>query len=203
MLLTENGADNSAQQLTVSGYENAELAYPTWYANGLTLLVTNYTNNQPKLLKVNINSLQSQELTYQGYWSGMGTVNLVNDEIIAYGGQSESSGIYNQNNNKICMQIGDNTPFVFSDPAEGAIGRAPWFCNDGQLMAFEAMSGQGKLQIFIKSVDLSNRNTPIIPVGNGNFAAQHAKFSPDGSQLVWVQNDNQGRSRIYLGTIDY
>ncbi|WP_298507707.1 hypothetical protein [uncultured Kordia sp.] len=203
MLLDENGANNSAQQLTVTGYAKAELFYPAWYANEPKLLVTDYSNQQPKLLKVNINSLQSKELTYKGYWSGMGTVNPVDSDLIAYAGQPITSGGYNQQNNKVYLQNGNNKPIIFSSPAKNVNGRAPWFSSDGRVMAFESQSGKTPLQIFLKRVDLSKPSTPMIPVSNLNFAAQHAKFSPDSSRLVWAQNDGEGRSRIFMGTIVY
>ena len=70
-------------------------------------------------------------------------------------------------------------------------------------MAFESKSPSTNLRIYVKRVDLNNPNLPIIPVSNPEFPAQHAKFSPDGSKLVWAQNDNQGRSQIFMGTVVY
>ncbi len=200
MLLDENGVDNSATHLTVPGYKNAELSYPAWYPNELALLMTNYSKLE--LLKVNMNSLDAKVLTSDAYWSGMGTVNQVDSNMIAFAGQPAGSGKYNQQINKILLQVSNNTPVIFSDPAKGAIGRAPWFNPNGSVMAFEANSTQQKLQIFIREVDVNNpQSPPIIPVSNPKFAAQHAKFSPDGSKMVWAQNDGKGRSQIYMGTL--
>lgn len=202
MLLDENGVNNSAKHLIVPGYKDSELSYPAWYPNELALLMTNYS--QLELLKVNINSLGSNVLTSSKYWSGMGTVNEAESKIIAFAGQPAGSGKYNQKINKILLQVGTNTPVVFSDPVKGTIGRAPWFNPNGTVMAFEAYSNSQKLQIFIRKVDLLNPQSPsIIPVSNPKFGAQHAKFSPDGSKMVWAQNDGEGRSQIYMGKIVY
>ncbi|MBC8754353.1 PD40 domain-containing protein [Kordia sp. YSTF-M3] len=199
MLLDENGADNSATHLTVPGYQDAQLSYPAWYPNEPALLMTNYS--QLELLKVNIISLKSSVLTPNNYWSGMGTLNRANPKIIAYAGQTKGSGAYHQKINKVLLQVGQNNPVVFSDPAKGTIGRTPWFSPDGNIMAFEAYSTQPKLQIFLKKVDLANPNTPIIHVKGPSSPAQHPKFSPDGSRLVWAQNDGQGKTQIYMGTV--
>lgn len=200
MLLDENGANNSATHLSVPGFQDSELSYPAWYPNELSLLMTNYS--QLQLIKVNINTLKSSVLTTPKYWSGMGTVNQAKPSMIAYAGQSAGSGKYNQDNNRVLLQVGNNTPVVFSDPAQGKIGRAPWFSNDGSIMAFEAISPKGKLQIFIRKVDQENpQSTPIISVSNSNFAAQHAKFSRDGSRIVWAQNNEKGGAQIYMGTV--
>jgi Tol biopolymer transport system component len=200
MLLDENGANNSATHLTVPGYQDAQLSYPAWYPNELALLMTNYS--QLQLLKVNINSLASDVLTSKQTWSGMGTVNEADSNIIAFAGQPAGSGKYDQQINKVLLQVGTDAPMVFSDPAKGAIGRAPWFSPDGKIMAFEAYSTPPKLQIFLRQVDAINpQSQPIIPVSDPNYGAQHAKFSRDGSKLVWAQNDNEGRSQIYMGTI--
>ncbi|QHI37215.1 Protein TolB [Kordia antarctica] len=200
MLLDENGANNSATHLSVSGYEQSQLSYPAWYPNELSLLMTNYS--QLQLLKVDITTLESSVLTSSEYWSGMGTVNQNDSSMIAFAGQPKGSGKYNQQINRVLLQVGNNTPVVFSDPAQGKIGRAPWFSNDGNIMAFEAISPKGKLQIFIRKVDQENpQSTPIISVSNSNFAAQHAKFSRDGSQIVWAQNNEKGGAQIYMGTV--
>lgn len=203
MLLSEYSTNGTALQLPVPGYEKAELFYPTWYANKDILLATDYSNQQPKLIKIDIGTLKIKELTYQGFWSGMGTVSPTNSAVIAYAGQPVTSGGYNQQNNKVYLQNGNSKPVVFSDPAVDVNGRAPWFNNDGLVMAFESKTGENPLQIFLKRVDSNNPNTPAIPVSDPNFAAQHAKFSSDGSKLVWAQNDNIGRTQIYMGTILY
>jgi len=205
MLLDENGANNSAKHLFVPDFQECQLSYPAWLSNELVLLMTNYS--QLQLLKASIVTGECSVVSNSAYWSGMGTVNPKNPQIIAYAGQPKGSGKYDQTKNRVLLQVGQNDPVVFSDPAQHKIGRAPWFNPDGTVMAFEAKSDQDKLQIFIKSVDLSNLDTPIIQVSNPNFAAQHAKFSPDGSQLVWAQNNGktkgEERSQIFIGTVEY
>ncbi|EDP97202.1 PD40 domain-containing protein [Kordia algicida OT-1] len=203
MLLSDYSPNNTALRLPVIGYQNAELYYPTWYADENILLVTDYSNQQPKLLKIDIDTLHPEVVTYDGFWSGMGTVNPVNTDIIAYAGQPITSKGYNQQYNKVYLQNGNNEPILFSETIPGVNGRAPWFSNDGLVMAFESQSETTNLQIFLKSVDLENPNTPIIPVSDPEFPAQHAKFSPDGSKLVWAQNYNSKKSQIFMGTIEY
>ncbi|MFK7750076.1 MAG: hypothetical protein AB8B65_16915 [Kordia sp.] len=201
MLLDENGMNNSATHLIVPGYEKAQLSYPAWYANEMTLLITDYSNNDPKLLKFDINSAQSEKLTYPDFWSGMGTVNPVVSTLIAYAGQRVKSKGYYQKKNKVYIQNGYSEPIVFSNPADDVDGRTPWFSNDGRILAFESKTEQTNLQIFLKKVDLTNPNTPIIHVDGPSLAAAHPKFSRDGSLIVWAQNNEQGGSQIYMGTI--
>lgn len=201
MLLDENGADNSATHLVVPGYKDAQLSYPAWYANEKVLLITDYSNNQPKLLKVNIDTLQSEKLTYPGFCSGMGTVNYVDSNLIAYAGQAVNSNGYHQKKNKVYIQNGNSKPAIFSDPTPHVDGRTPWFSNDGRIMAFESKSETTNLQIFLKKVDLKNLNTPIIHVKGPIHPAEHPKFSPDSSRIVWAQKNTQGGIQIYMGTI--
>ncbi len=205
MLLSEYSPNNTALQLPILGdYKNAELYYPTWYNNEQAILVTDYSNQQPKLLKIMLNTLRPEILTYEGFWSGMGTFNPANTSVIAYAGQPVTADGYNQQNNKVYLQNGNTIPVQFSPEEIPAVnGRAPWFSNDGQWMAYESKSETTNLRIFLKSVDPIHLNTPGIPVSDEKFNAQHAKFSPDGSKLVWAQSDNQGRIQIYMGTIIY
>lgn len=200
MLLDENGADNSAIQLEVNGYKKARLSYPAWYPNEPTLLITNYSKYE--LLKVNINSLNAQVLTdAANYLSGMGTVNPIVPRVIAFAGQPVGPEKYDQKNNKVLLQVGNDAPMVFSELTEN-IGRAPWFSPDGSIIAFEAHSIYNNLQICMKKVDVVNpQSHPIIPISDAKCNAQHAKFSPDGSKLVWAQSDGHKRSQIYMAII--
>lgn len=211
MLLDENGANNSAQQLFVPDFQECELSYPAWCPNELNLLLTNYT--QLQLLKASIVTGESSVVTSSNYWSGMGTVNPTNRQNIAFAGQPKGSGAYDQQKNRVLLQVGQNDPVVFSDPGDEKIGRAPWFSPDGTVMAFEAHPADAKkdskkLQIFIRKIDLQNpQSTPIIPVSDKTYAAQHAKFSPDGSKLVWAQNNGKTKekaaSQLFMGTVEY
>lgn len=205
MLLDEGGSNNSAIHLVVQNYEDSILSYPAWYANEESLLITNYSKFQ--LIKASINnSYPANVVTPDTFWSGMGTVSPVDDQLLAYAGQPATKGRYNQKINKVMIQDGNgNNPTVFSSKLPKTIGRTPWFNPDGTVMAFEHHSETNPdlLQICLKQIGKPPYNDPIVLVSNPNQDAEHPKFSPDGTKLVWMQNTAPNKFQIFIGTIEY
>ena len=203
MLLDASGASNSVKELIIQGYQaNTRLSYPAWYPNESSLLITDY--NALALLKATTEGEFLGVVSSGTKWSGMGTVSTVNPHTIAYAGQPlGTSGGYNQNINQIWIQHAGGFPAVFSSKEKDAIGRAPWFGPQGNMMAFEARSNgvMGNMRIFIKEVGKPPYDTAAIPVSNPLHPSQHAKFSPDGTKVVWAENTAKGKAQIYIGTI--
>lgn len=202
MLLTENGAADSARELIVNGYQaNTRLSYPAWYANESSLLISDY--NALALVKATTDGEFLGVVSSGTKWAGMGTVSAANSNILAYAGQPVSTNGYNQSVNKIWIQAPGGFPMVFSNKAEATIGRAPWFGPQGKMMAFEARSHGvlGNMQIFIKEIGTYPFNERAIPVSDPLHSSQHAKFSPDGKKMVWAQQTAIGKAQIYMGTI--
>ncbi len=202
MLLDAGGAPNSAQELTIQGYQaNIRLSYPAWYGNEMALLITDY--NALNLIKATTHGEFLGIVSSATKWSGMGTVSSLNRNVIAYAGQSMSANGYNQNVNQIWIQTPGRAPALFSSKDKGTIGRAPWISPDGKMIAFEALSNgtSGNMQIFLKQITNAPYDQPIVSVSNANNPSQHAKFSPDGTKLVWMQTTAPGKTQIFLGTI--
>lgn len=202
MLLDENGAPNSARELNIKGYQaNIKLSYPAWYANEMALLITDYGGLS--LLKATTDGEFMGVVSSRTKWAGMGTVSALHPNTIAYAGQSINSNGYDQNVNKIWIEQPGRPPAVFSDKANKTIGRGPWFSPDGTLMAFEAMAygAYGNLQIFLKEVGAPPYNDNALPVSDAAYSSLHAKFSPDGTKLVWMQQITREKAQIYMGTI--
>jgi len=203
MLLSEGGENGSANFMGVEGFVGDTLSYPAWHPNGNVLQITNYSSKE--LIRANLNGKYKRTLTPTNMWAGMGTLNSKNPAMIAYAGQPvKQNGSYNQDINQVWLQNGNDDPILFSSDAPGAIGRAPWFSPEGDVIAFEAYANgaTGKMQIFLRAID-SLADSPIIPVSNPNQGSQHAKFSPDGSKLVWAQNTGPGKTQIYMADIEY
>lgn len=206
MLLDAGGVSNSAKELIIKGYQaNIKLSYPAWYASSNadeeTLLITDY--NALNLIKATTHGEFLGVVSSGTKWSGMGTVSAISPNVIAYAGQSISTEGYDQNVNQIWIQRVGAAPTLFSSKERDTIGRAPWISPDGSIMAFEALSNgsSGNMQIFLKQIGKSPYNDPIISVSDATHPSQHAKFSPDGTKLVWMQTTARGKTQIFMGTI--
>lgn len=200
MLLSPGGAPNSAKKITTPGYQDAILSYPAWFADGKSLLLTNYSKYE--LLKYELATNDIWTLTPELFMAGMGSICPTNSNLFAFAGQPRKI-TYNQNINQIWIQDGFNDPELFSSDEKGAIGRAPWFSPDGTVMAFEAKGDNGRLQIFLKHIAIPYQSLNAVQVSSAQLYAQHAKFSPDGKTLVWAQQTSESCSQIFCGTINY
>jgi len=203
--LLEPGAEpNSATQLLVKNHEKNALSYPAWFADGESLLISNYSNLQ--LIKVNLANHDVWTLTPELFSSGMGTVSATNSNLIAFAGQPRTDQPYNQNINQIWIQDGFNDPVLFSSDEKNAIGRAPWFSQDGAFIAYEALDASGLMQIYIKSVAQPYNQVSAVQVSlvtEKGMYAQHGKFSPDGKTIIWAQQTSKNCSQIYAASITY
>ncbi|MEP0264620.1 hypothetical protein [Dokdonia sp.] len=199
MLLDENGKSNSARELSIQGYQaNISLSYPAWYANEMALLITDYKGLS--LIKATTDGVFLGVVSSRTKWAGMGTVSALHPTTIAYAGQSINSTGYDQSINQIWIERATSPPALFS--SKSTIGRGPWFSPDGKIMAYEGTDGlSNNLQIFLQEVGEFPYNNKAIPVSAITNNSLHAKFSPDGTKLVWAQHTAQGKSQIYIATI--
>jgi Tol biopolymer transport system component len=130
----------------------------------------------------------------------MGAVSAIDSNTIAYAGQSINNTGYNQSVNQIWIEQASGHPALFSSKA--TIGRGPWFSPDGKVMAYEGTDGlSNKLQIFLQEIGKFPYNNKAIPVSAITHNSLHAKFSPDGTKLVWMQQISREKTQIYMGTI--
>lgn len=185
------------QEFAVRGYGESDLSYPAWYPNSTDLLIANYS--ELKLIKVSLGGDFLGTLTNAGYFSGMGTVNHSNTDIIAYAGQViPKNRKYDQGINQIWIQDGGNPPQLFSPMGKGQIGRAPWFTPDGGYLGFENYDENHVMQIWMKPVLEPYEDQPVSQISFGSVVSQHVKFSPDGLTAVWAQGP-----QIYAADLTY
>lgn len=199
MLLDVNQKDKQATWLKINGLERAELSYPVWYPGTDNLMLANYTNNQ--LLKVSSQGDFICELTPDVFRTGMGCINPQEPDIIAFAGQPRTLEPYNQKINQIWIQLGESDPELFSSDSSGAIGRAPWFHPNGTYMVYEALGKTNTMQIFLKRIKTPYTKIEAVRVSDAQCYAQHAKFSPDGTQISWAEKTANNRCQIVIADV--
>ena len=189
---------SSAPNTPIAGTSN--MTYPTWYPDAATLAVYNNRAHQPEALpiprtsKMNLRcTVLEQVLANDSVWAGFPSVNQTNSNLIAFAGQvAQSGGSYNQDKNYIWLTDTSTTPHTVRTLAPGAPtnkfdpnyqGRAPWYSPDGKWIAFESnrFNSSGLYSIFIQVADGSK---PAVRVTDPRWNANHAKWYPNGTELV-------------------
>jgi Tol biopolymer transport system component len=157
------------------------LEYPTWYPDGGSVAITDYTKLQ--LLRVDVETGAQTPLTDPSVvLTGMSSASPGTGNPLAFAGQPAGQP-YNQEKNRIYVKLGDEPAF----PLDGEQGRAPWWSPDGRWIAFESNRfGGGYTLLIERGIRLSADPPPppIRPLPEG-VAAVHPKWSPDGSLLVF------------------
>jgi Tol biopolymer transport system component len=174
------------------------MTYPTWYPDGATLAVYNNRKHTPPLpiprtSKMDLSgNVLDPILATDNIWAGFPSVNQTNSNLIAFAGQVVKKGAtYNQNKNYIWLTDTSTTPPTVKT-LEGAPtdkfdpnyqGRAPWYSPDGNWIAFESNrhNASGLYSIFIQVADGSK---PAVRVTDPGWNANHAKWYPNGTELV-------------------
>jgi hypothetical protein len=177
----------------------AGMTYPTWYPDAEHLAVY---NNQPlkdapapRTSKINLTgTVLEQVLANDKVYAGFPSVNQQNPDLIAFAGQvaTGTEGTYNQNKNYIWLTNDATNPPTVTTLAPGAPtnhfdpnyqGRAPWYSPNGKWIAFESnrFNSAGLYSIFIQP---ANGSTTAVRVTDPGWNANHAKWYPNGTELV-------------------
>lgn len=176
----------------------AGMTYPTWYPDGATLAVYNNLPKTgepvPRTSKMDLSGKILQDvLANNNTWAGFASLNQTSPSLIAFAGQVVKTGTtYNQDKNYIWLTNTPATQPTVRTLAPGAPtnkfdpnyqGRAPWYSPDGKWTVFESnrFNSSGLYSIFIQIADGSST---AVRVTNPGWDAQHAKFYPNGTELV-------------------
>jgi hypothetical protein len=176
----------------------AEMTYPTWYPDAAHLAVYNNQTLKgapsPRTSKIDLTgTMLEQVLANDTVWAGFASVNQQNPDLITFAGQVVvKNGAYNQNKNYIWLTNDSATPPTVTTLAPDAPtdhfdpnfqGRAPWYSPDGNWIAFESnrFNSAGLYSIFIQP---ANGSTPAVRVTKPGWNANHAKWYPNGTELV-------------------
>lgn len=182
--------------------------YPQWNLAGTSLAVmnngsgnispcTSVTDADGNMAITNINGSDSNGNEVYG---GMPAVNPTGNNLVAFagqpvlanwnGGQDEPS--YSQDNNYIflnnldvnngytCAPMETKAPITAFDP--NFQGRAPAYSPDGRYIVFESTRINGDFALFL--FDTQGDGVPV-QLTDEAFQAQHAKFFPDGTKLIF------------------
>lgn len=198
--------------------------YPQWNAAGNLLVVMNNNaqsaNPNPCSSAIDtggtmtIANLNGADANNTAVFGGMPAVSPSNSNSIAFAGQPvlptwnpPSSPPYNQDNNYIFLNSG-SSPFT-SNPMESAAsitqfesqfqGRAPAWSPDGRYIVFESTRTSGQMALYL--FDTQNPANAPVQLTDTVYGAQHAKFFPNGSQLIFCARPNP-QSRFRIASID-
>jgi hypothetical protein len=193
----------------------AGMVYPAWYPDGNLLAVY---NNQikpphpvPRTSQIDSSGALLQDvMANDTIWAGFPSVNQANKNLIAFAGQTvKPKGVYNQDKNYIWITDASTNPPTVKTLAPNAPpkfdpnfqGRAPWYSPNGNWIAFESnrFNTSGLYSIFIQIADGS---TPAVRVTDPRWNANHAKWYPNGTELVVSVAQKFGDTKRGIAKLD-
>jgi Tol biopolymer transport system component len=176
-----------------------KMTYPTWYPDGATLAVYNNRAHHPALPIPRTSKMElsgtvlEPVLANDTTWAGFPSVNQTNPNLIAFAGQVVKHGTtYNQDKNYIWLTDASTNPptvrtldpGIPTNPFDPKYqGRASWYSPNGDWIAFESNrpNSSNLYSIYIQKADGSS---PAVQVTDPRWNANHAKWYPNGTQLV-------------------
>ena len=174
-----NSDGSNPQRLKISNLSEA-VSYPSWYADGKQLVVID-RGKERVLKRIDLETKSAVSIMNPDkFMVGMPSVSP-NGKYVAFAGQKNHGGKYDQTKNTICIIDGVTTRTVETEPEQG---RTPNWSPDGRWIAFESKRGSPdgrSYAIFIMDKDGKHlrRLTPY------SWRANHPVWSPDGTKMVF------------------
>jgi hypothetical protein len=207
--------------------------YPIWSSDGTELVI--YNNNSTSALPMppvtalilptgivvvaNLNGLDANGTQVFGGFAAPMPGNPMQiafagqPALANWGGASGSSPVYSQDNNYVFVNASNKGVFSSAPLEPGASiatfdssyqGRAPYWSPDGQYIVFES-SRAGGYALFLANVANVASGASPVQLTDSSYWAQHAKFFPSGTSLVFTalqQPSAAGTGARGIATID-
>lgn len=175
------------------------VVYPSWYADGERMVVTD-TSNAPRLLLqiVDLKARKVSSITDPvQFLTGMGSVSP-DGKHVAFAGQRNRGERYDQTKNTVCIVTEGKTRTVEKVPK---MGRTPTWSPNGRWITFESNRGSPdgrSYAVFAMDKDGENlkRLTPY------SWRANHPVWSPDGKKIVFSASHPERRNVAGIAVIE-
>jgi Tol biopolymer transport system component len=194
----------NAQQVNCSGSDLETLSYPSWTQDGTRIVLTNYAADPKKQRLLRTGTIPAtppfsvactDETNPGNVWPGMSSVSPANADLVAFAGQVPNLiNTYDQNWNQIWVKQGSDNPKQIN----GIQGRAPWFSPTGDRIAYESIltptdGFNPSFRIWVMPYPPPAAPPTVLQPGGqmvtpAELAVQHAKWSPDGTKIVFAYN---------------
>jgi Tol biopolymer transport system component len=169
------------------------LFYPSWFADGRHVVVTDYRHRQ--VLKVDVESGAATPLTDPAeVWAGMAAVSR--DGRLAFAGQAPG-GDYDVGDNRIWVLEPGGQPALL----DGEHGRTPAWSADGSRLAYSSVRRRSSsVPAMVRRVLGSEPSSLFVAVWNGGSPVVqpvsptgadtiHPKWAPKGQRIVCMARD--------------
>jgi Tol biopolymer transport system component len=170
------------------------MIYPAWYPGGDAMAVMYTRDNQPDARKIDRAGATLGPLSPPDLYTGMPSVYQLDPTRLAYPGQPRE-GRYNQDVNRIWVSEDGGTTARRLDDEQG---RQCWWAPTGPVLAFMSTRGGHGAVVYLATPD----GGVVVPVTDPAIRAQHPKFSPDATRIVFAGTPHPG-GPTKIGILDF
>jgi len=172
------------------------MCYPAWYADAQQMAVMNTNENKPFSCAIDRSGKTTiARLMPDTLYAGMPSISHETSPRLAFPGQPTGSP-YDQNNNHLYIA---NNPTSAFEPDPNHQARAPWWSPDATRIVFESNRSGSGYAIYVITLGVID---VVESLTDPSIGAQHAKWSHDGTQVVFCGKP-PGGSAMAIGIIPY